>query len=237
MENKNTNNRTIPLILFIIGEILIILAFLIIVPDFKRNNIFYLDLVVVSLVYFANANNFINLIPFNKNFESKIAGIGILWLFTYIYSIFAVVAALLPHSLNFNFQLLIQVFLLFGFAVGMYLSKTATAYLVTVKQKEQFAKESIHSLSDIILRLELTYKSKNLIWNKEEQLVSVIKEKARFLSASNNVVAKERKANIISETGNILDSLESLNPDRELILEKLKRCDNLLNERKQFYYT
>ncbi len=234
---KSNNISLTSLLLVIGGEFLIVASFFLIVRQIARGPVFYLDIGVVTAIYTIIISRFFNLWTDKENFDAKIGGLGLLMFFVYAYTLFAIagiifgVSALLP----FKIQLMYQAILLFLFVAGSYLSQSSARFAVSVGENEQALKRDIRSLAETMTSIEMAYHAKNLNWDDEQQLIVKVKEKVRYLSASNNASAKQLESDFINEAQDVLYAIRSAAPDKQLINTKLKNCDNLLNQRKQFY--
>jgi len=233
-----SSDRLIPVLLFLTGEALIIATFLLVFSESQRDNLFWLNLVVVSILYMANVNNFFDLFSFNKNFESRIAGIGILWFFIILYNILAIFGISIGWILiiTFKFQLLYQAFIAFGLLLILFTSQKSDQQSQQVQRKEEEVRSNITKFGVLLHKMEYILKEKGLEWDEEKQILMQIKESTRYLSASTNPLAEETEINLLNEAGRTLALLENANSDRLIVHSGLLTCKNLLARRKEFYF-
>ena len=233
-------NRTksFPIILLIIGELLIISAFFLLTDESKRNGVFWLNIIVASVIYLANVSNFFDFFSFSKSFESSIAGIGVRWFWVNTYTFLAIIGIVVGifAPFSFNVQVFYQSLFLFGLVVTLYVSSISVNHSNSVANEETKVRADIKQIAENILRIEFAITSKGAEWESEKQLVLKLKDNSRYLSASNDKLAKELELDFLEVSKQILSNLNNPSTDRQSIIDKLNHCDNLLKQRKQFYY-
>jgi hypothetical protein len=224
-------------LLAITGGLLIIASFFVLVPQTLWDSVFYLNIGVGVFIYLVIIQRYFALWGGMEQFESKIAGIGIFWFFSTLYTVLAVSGLIYGanYLLPFKVQLLYQAIFVFVFLVGLNLANSSARYAVSVSSGEQNLKQGVRALSETVISIEMAFNSKNLNWKEEQQLISKVKEKVRFLTTSNNANAKVLESDFITEGEQILSALRSPDPDQRIIISKLYKCDNLLDQRKQFF--
>jgi len=235
MENKSPGQSFT--LLAIAGGILVVASFFVLVPQPLRDAIFYLNLGVGIFIYLVIIHRYSALWGSEEQFESKIAGMGIFESFSVLYAILAVsgIIAGANYALPFKIQLLYQLISVFIFFVGFSLANSSARFAVSVSVAEHEMKQGIRALSDTVISIEMAFNSKNLSWKEEKQLIARVKEKVRYLSASSNAHAKTLESEFMFEGEQILSDLRSSDPDQRTIITRLYKCDNLLDQRKQFF--
>jgi hypothetical protein len=218
--------------------LLIISSFFLLTNEGKRDNIFWLNIIVASVIYLINVSNFFDFFSFNKSFESSIAGIGVRWFWVTIYSVIAILGIIfgLTMPIGFNIQLFYQSVILFGLIVSLYVSYIAASHSNSVTNEESLVRADIKQIAELLLRIEFSINSKGAEWEVERQLVLKLKDKSRYLSASNNNLAKELEKEFIQVAQLILSDLNKTSIDRQLIVKNLNHCDTLLKQRKELYF-
>ncbi len=234
---NESKNKLIPLLLIFLGEILIVSAFYLLIPEVFWNKGFYLNMIATSIVYLFNILTIFNLFPSTDNFNKKIAGLGILMFFDIIYTLLAVsiIVVGMFSLIPFNLQLILHSGLLFGLAIILFISNGSSDYAQTVYQSEKTIRNGILNLRTAISEVEFSYNTAKLDWQSEGKTIYEIKEIARYLSPIQNEAAELLELKIIAEFKNLIEEFSHNIPDRQIVKDKLMQCNILLNKRKQFY--
>lgn len=216
---------------------LIVAGFFIFTPEAKRNDIFWLNLVVACLVYTVNHNNIFGLFSYSKGFDKQIAGMGMRWVYSWIYSLLALAGVIFgfKKDVNFDYQLYYQLICLFILVVTYYLSFISSHHATSYQDEEKDLREGKEKLLELITKLELIFSRNLSTWEAEKKQAEKVKENVRFMTACNNPTAKILESEIITEVENIIQLVQSNEPDRSRILEIFTRCNNLIAERKKIY--
>lgn len=224
-------------ILIAFGEILIISGFYILVPADLRGNIFFLNIVVVSIVYLVNVFSFLDFFPTVSEIDRSVAGLGIKWFFILAYSILAltILTIGLVTILSFKYQLVLQLFTLFILLVGLVISARSSDKSQKLADQQGEERNRKQQINDILLRLSLDIKRKVPDNEQELNLIEKLKEKNRMLTVSNHLTAQELENEIINELSNLNGIILTNDSTNNKILEVLNRCQILFDQRKQFY--
>ncbi len=224
-------------VLIAFGEILIVSGFYILVPTDLRGNVFFLNIIVVSIVYLVNVFSFLDFFPSISEIDRTVAGLGIKWFFIIVYSIFALAILLigLVTILPFKYQLVLQLFALFVLLGGLVISTRSSDKAQKLADQQGEERNRKQQINDILLRLSLDIKRKVPENEQELNLIEKLKEKNRMLTISNQLMAQELENEIINELSNLNRIVLTNDQNNGKILEVLNRCQILFDQRKQFY--
>jgi len=224
-------------VLIAFGEILIVSGFYILVPTDLRGNVFFLNIIVVSIVYLVNVFSFLDFFPSISEIDRTVAGLGIKWFFIIVYSIFALAILLigLVTILPFKYQLVLQLFALFVLLGGLVISTRSSDKAQKLADQQGEERNRKQQINDILLRLSLDIKRKVPENEQELNLTEKLKEKNRMLTISNQLMAQELENEIINELSNLNRIVLTNDQNNGKILEVLNRCQILFDQRKQFY--
>ena len=83
-------NQTFGYVVLLAGLALIFAGFFLFVPQEKRNDVFWLDLIVACLVFIVASLTELGLFGINFDFEKQVGGLGIRLVYIRLYSMFAI---------------------------------------------------------------------------------------------------------------------------------------------------
>lgn len=225
------------LVLLLIGLAVIFSGFLLLLPEQKRNNIFWLDLFVTCLVFAMNFQMQFDLINIRPNPDSRIGRLGIRITYIYIYTFLAIslIVSGFFIPINFNLQLLLQIVFAFILVLGYFFSYISAYQIFKVQTEHEAQQKRKNDIVEAANQFERFILESNSGFGHERLRIGEIKEHARYLAPSNDEMANAieteiantiRQAYLIARTGK--DSSQD-------ILLLLNKCDELLNIRKQSY--
>lgn len=235
MDNKKSNLWAL-LILFA-GLGLIVTGFFLFIPEADRNDVFCLNISVVSVVFLANYINFFGLFGLHLNFDSQIASLGIRWSFIRAYSIIAILAILIcwHYKVEFRHQLYIQLIGGFFLLLTVFLAQLSSekASSVAIEQEDNRAGKT--EILRLIQQFDLMFSSNTDNWQTEKHAIDTLKENVRYLSPSNDKSARDLDEEIAVTLQKAYTCLCGTDSERAEFPSFLKTCESLLTLRKSTY--
>lgn len=224
-------------ILFLFGIALIFTGFFIIFPEEKRNNIFWLNLIVICLIYFLNFANLFGLLGIYFDFNKQIAGLGMRLAYLRLYNLFAigVITICWYKQVDFKYQLYLQLIGLFFLGVLFFLSRLSTSHAASVQEEQNQSRRGKEDILKSIHQLELLFSKDSAKWSSEKQKVELLKENVRYLSPTDNHSAVSLDNEIILEIKKAYDYASTKNEGGTEFISFLSRCEDLLKQRKNIY--
>lgn len=236
MLNKDKMNLAGILIL-LGGELLILLGFYWFRNIFVVPGIIYLDFLIISSVFFLLFSNILSFFIHVQEFELKVGGLGISWVFIGGYSLLSLLGVIagVIFLLSLKLQLLYQLSFFFLFAVGLYIARKSSDNAINVAEDQQESRIPINSIQNLVNQIQIAFSRKNLNWEVERELLEEITVKCRNISPSKSITAKDLEAEIISELEILMSQFIGIDPNREVVKSSLINCDNLIKHRKKLY--
>lgn len=224
--------------LLLTGEALIIFCFL----HFGKNadpQVRTLNIIVASVIY---SLNFIDLlipwVNFRDRAQKTIGSIGLRWMVTFLYILFALGAMIvfnLFFVLSFENQLLVHAILLFLFLVGIFLAFTSSSNVQSVFEQEERNRSGIAEMKklthEVLIKLDQIDGFPAGLKNK----INDLHENLRYLSPGNNPEAPALEKEYLNAMKAIYDRLFDRPPDEEKIERLIGECERLCKDRKQIY--
>lgn len=222
----------------ILGEILILVGFLLLTPS-DRSNIAWLNWAIVSIIFGVNYFSAKTFFPPTEGFSARIPAIGVRIVTCLIYTILSIVWIFVGYSeeLSFKVQLLGHLVLAFIALIGFVVANKASEHATQVEEAE--------SMQAAIL--EAAVQEFNLIcsgFDKDakkgtaEGNLLKLKEEVRFISPVNDEQARqieEQMLAIIRQIGGLLDSSRGANNSENGTLNAyVDRLGTLIKQRKTF---
>lgn len=232
-------SKILNIIVYILGVGLICAVFFALLPDILTENVFWVDLAVSVVVFTLFMFNMGRLVHSNDDMNTNWGSLGVRWFFMWTYAILAASGMVWMYfaALSFSIQIIIQsaflLLLLFGFLFTMVINKQVR----NVAQQQRADSTGLTDMKNIVARFEIHISSKN----PDKNIVSTlneIKDNIRYMSPSPNTMALELENQFIEELSEALTSIprsdKTLNTDE--VLSKLKSCNIILQQRKNFRY-
>jgi hypothetical protein len=235
---KMNTRKIASIALLLFGEVLIIICFL----HFGKNldpDIRALNIVVASLIYCVNFIDF--LIPW-VNFKDKsqktIGSIGLRWVFTFFYILFALGAMVIFNlfvPFSFVNQLLVHSGLLFLFLVGLFLAISSSGVVKTVFEEEKHNREGMVEMKRMTREVQLKLDQMPNLPAGLVQRIGEIQSNLRFLSPGNNSEAVALEVEFTKTMKAMYDCLYDLPLNEEKINRYIHDCERIYNDRKQIF--
>jgi hypothetical protein len=226
------------ILLFIIGEALIILGFV----HFGKNlqpDILVLNIVVTSLIYCLTFFDiFIPWLDLKDRPQRKIGSMGIRWFFTSLYLLTGVGAMIIFNTrfpIPFISQLIIQGILFFLLLLGLYLGFTSAEKVHEVYDEEQLILNNIDEMKMTTKELQLKLDRMKDIPADVVSRINDLQENIRFLSPCNNSRASELERKFVAEMRQLNDCFDDIPLNIAKIQDNIKNCERTYKERKQVF--
>lgn len=232
---KNWNPLT--WILFLGGEAIIIAGFCLFgcqLPD----NVYYLDLIVSSVIYVLLFLNFARpMVNLKDESGSDVGALGINWTFSGWYAFLAVVCmiALPYYELGFKYQLIAQAILLFFLVMGMVFSRESAGKVAEVHRNEKSLTAGIEQVRRGMRRVESTLAESAGVPPAVRQRLDRISESLRYISPSDNPEAAELEERMNEALADIDRALPEAQLNLQLIEKRLNRIERCCEDRKKVF--
>ncbi|KAB2908519.1 MAG: hypothetical protein LC102_05340 [Ignavibacteriales bacterium] len=232
----SSSNNIAAKILFFVGEALIFFGFWEFFHDKLPENVFYLDFIVVSVVYTLYAIRFFDLFRSAKSFDQIVAGLGLNWVILTFYSVVALLIIYYGATslLSFKFQLLLQLGAAFLMAVGFNLLSKVYEKANNVAEMQAELKVQKDRIDDSLKRLELEARVGSPVLSDELKLIEKLKEQNRFISPVNNAESLRIDEELLRLIAEVQRTVSFDRENRSAILDNLQKCVILLEHKKQF---
>ncbi|HOX79327.1 MAG TPA: hypothetical protein PLW31_14965 [Bacteroidales bacterium] len=224
--------------LLLAGEALIIFCFL----HFGRNadpQIRALNIIISSFIL---CLNFIDILFPWVNWKDKsqksIGSLGLRWVVMSLYVLFAVGIMIVFNifiPIGFGNQLLLHAGLIFFFLVGLFLTFTSSANVKSVFEHEEKARSGIAEMKKITNDVRLKLDQMNNLPGGLFKQITDIQDDLRFISPSDNAIAKSLENEFIMKMKSVYDSLYNLPLDEERINRLIHDCNRIYRDRKQIF--
>ena len=230
--------QKLSLIALVLGEILLIAAFLLLGTNLATN-ILILNIVVASLVY---ALFFIDVlfpwIHLGKQQPIEVGSLGVRWFFTWIYA-FAAIGVMLCANIFFSWffvlQFVIQATLIFLLILGMIAVLSAADRVGEVPISENSIRSGVSEMKQVMNNLKIQIST---LPNLPENLVhriNSLNENLRYISPANTIEAREIENLFCQEANNMLIVISNYKYNTTTIENHLKKMEMLYQNRKSVY--
>jgi len=230
-------SNLLPLLILFSGLGLIVAGFFLLVSEVDRNEIFWLNIVVVSVVFLANYINVFGLLGVHLNFNSQVAALGIRLIFIRFYSIIAILVMLIcwKYEVDFRYQLYLQLIGGFFLLLTVFLTQLSTEKASTVAIEQEDDRAGKTEMLRLIQQFELMFSSNTDAWLPEKKAIDLFKERVRYLSPTNDNSARDVDKEIVVSLRKALACLGGTDSERAEFPSYLKTCESLLTLRKSTY--
>jgi hypothetical protein len=230
-------NQTFGNIVVTVGIILIFVGFFLFVPQEKRNNIFWLDLITVCLVFLISSNTELGLFGINFDFEKQVGGLGVRIIVIRIYSILAIGFIAIGYfaKLHFNYQLFFQLLAAFILLVGYYFTTITSDNAVSVQTVQNIERKGKDEILKSLNQFDILFVNDISKWGAVKHKINILKEECRYLSPTNNESTLEIESKILTIIQDAYVKATNQNEDGHEIFSLLNKCEELLKIRINSY--
>ncbi len=230
-----SSQRIVACLFLTAGLGIIILSFFLFLRDLQEEKLFYLNLVAACLVYgvmFLRSADIFRTV--DKVGESG-SGFGLKWYAVWTYVPLAVILIVLSIILewSFRFCLVGHLVLLFLLLLQFFMGTLAKSNVKESMEKVEARKSGLREISSRLAQLEIACQTSGGIVFLEN--VSDLKENIRFVTASDDVVARSLEDKIISMITLITSQIEHSSRSEEDIKTEFEECIHLIELRKKQY--
>lgn len=222
---------------FIGGLGLLIACFFLWRKETTPDDIFYLRLVVSSLVY---CIFFLDL--FGKWINPKdpsqkaVGSLGIKWIVVGIYCAAAILALLLFAGASFKLQLIIQLFILLLLVFGFVAVHSVSDKVADVYQEQKIAKSGIERMKKAMTAIHDKLIECGDVPADYKSRLTEIQDSLRYLSPADNPEAIEFEDRFVDVAKEIETGLPSFAMNQERLNVGLQKLERLFQQRKQLYF-
>ncbi len=231
-------NKTISLLLFLFGEILLIFSF-IYFGQAISSDVIKLNIAVSSLIY---SLFFLDLllpwVNFNDKSQRSIGSIGLRWFSTFAYDIAAIGIMVLCNyqkDTAFTTQVLFHGIALFLFLLGLMFSMSSSSKVVEVYNEETNNRMGIETARSAMRGLKRTISVVQIDSTFSHQ-INQLEENLRFISPSNNSDAIVLDSSLRDEINSLEHYIKNTTQiDYKIVRDQINKCEITIKERKQVY--
>ena len=219
------------------GLALIFTGFFLFVPEEKRNDVFWLDLVTVCLVFIVSSLTELGLFGINFDLEKQVGGLGICIAYIRAYSFLAVAIIAIGYfgEIHFRYQLFFQLFAAFILLIGYYFSNLSSGKAVSVQAEQDLERKGKEEIISALNQFEILFTENSAKWESEKQKIDLLKENVRYLTPSNNQSAADIDSEIANTIQKAYAKTREKNEGGAEIFYLLNKCEELLKLRKTTY--
>jgi hypothetical protein len=230
-------SQTFGYIVLIAGLALIFTGFFLFVPQEKRNDVFWLDLATVCLVFLVSSLTELGLFGINFDFEKQIGGLGIRLVYIRLYSLFAIAIIAIGYfaDVHFRYQLFFQLLAAFILLIGYFFSHLSSGKAVSVQAEQDIERKGKDEILRALNQFEILFTGDSTKWAGEKQKINFLKEDVRYLSPSNNQSAADIDSEIASTIQQAYAIARNKNEGGVEVFLLLNKCEELLKLRKNTY--
>ena len=220
--------KTVPILLLLLGEILIITCFLYFGKNFETK-LLTLNIIISSVIYSLYfIDIFIPIVDFNDKSQKAIGSLGIRWFCTLLYTFIAIGLMIrfnIIKPVDLTTQIIIHLILIFLLLFGLFFAiaskhKVHEIYIEEYSNRNR-VEEIMKALKDIQLKLGQT----NNIPKEINTRINNLQESLRFISPSNNIEAIELESKFLIDIKNLKESLFSTPYNSEKTNEEIINCE------------
>jgi len=222
----------------LLGEVLIIIGFILFGEHLGRNTLI-LNIIIASIIYSLFFSDILfSWINLGDKSQRKIGTIGVRWIFTWLYTLFAI-ATMVVCNLLLNLSFPIQLFV-HGILIFLLLLGFIAVISVSNKTKEVFTQENTNRNGVIEMKKAITNLKNRMndlsgLPEYFSNKIDTLEDDIRYLSPSNNLEAHELESSFTNTIRDIYIAIENFSMNEELINNNLKKCERIFQNRKQIH--
>lgn len=222
----------------VLGEALIITTFILFRGD-SSDNILALNIIVSTIIYgLFFIDILIPWIDFSDKSEKKIGALGIRWLTTWLYTIAAIAAMIIGNvtlDLVLSTQIIIHGILIFFLLLGFVATINSSDRVEKVYLQEMMNRNGINEMKSAIRSLKDKMNNSTELPEYFVNRINTLEENIRFISPSDNPEAFNLEQSLIETLSDISLSISHFSMNEESIENRLRRCEQLYQNRKNIY--
>ncbi|MDE5690391.1 MAG: hypothetical protein K2I38_06860 [Duncaniella sp.] len=223
--------------LFLLGEAILIAGFCLFghrLPD----NVYYLDLIISSVIYILLFLNFARpMVRLDDESGSDVGSLGISWTFTGWYAVLSVICMIaMPYcDLEFKYQLIAQAILLFFLLMGIIFSRESGSKVAEVYHREKSMTDGMDNVRRQMRAVLDTLAETRNVPAPVRQRIDRINESLRYISPSDNPEAEGLETLMAESLADINRALADVELNRSLIDSRLSRTERCCENRKKLF--
>lgn len=224
-------------VILLAGLALIFTGFFLFVSEAKRNDVFWLDLAIVCIIFLVTSLTELGLFGINFDFEKQVGGLGIRLAYIRSYSFFAIAIIVIGYfgDIHFRYQLFFQLLAAFILLLGYFFSYLSSDKAVSVQAEQDLHRKGKDEILKALNQFEILFTGNSTKWAGEKRKISFLKENVRYLSPSNNASASNFDIEIAKTIQQAYAIAMSGNEGHTEVFALLNKCEELLILRKNSY--
>ncbi len=228
-------------LLFAIGLGIIITSFYYFAPTDSKREVLILNMVITSFIYFLFfIDVLIPMVNFKDKSQAKIGSLGIRWLVTILYTLFAVGLMLFftfGWEAKSGTQIILHSILAFLTLLGLFSAMVLSSKVENVFHEEQKSLSLLFEIKNIAEKLIDNTQFNSEITPEIKGKLIEFSENIRYISPSNNVEAFSLEKSIKEELNKLENALQLNSGNSDIILASINKCNILYKNRKSIYST
>jgi|JI102314A2RNA_FD_contig_61_3078258_length_1797_multi_2_in_0_out_0_1 hypothetical protein len=237
MNNMKQRNQTFGYVVLLAGLALIFTGFFLFVPEVKRNDVFWLDLSTVCLVFIVSSLTELGLFGINFDFEKQVSGLGIRLVYIRFYSLLAITIITIGYfaDVHFRYQLFFQLLAAFILLVGYFFSHFSSGKAMSVQVEQDMERKGKDEILRALNQFDILFTGDLTKWLREKQKINFLKEDVRYLSPTNSQSAADIDSEIANTIQQAYAKAREKNEGGTEVISLLNKCEELLKLRKNTY--
>lgn len=230
-------NQTFGYVVLLAGLALIFTGFFLFFPEEKRNDVFWLDLLTVCLVFIVSSLTELGLFGINFDFEKQVGGLGIRLAYIRFYSFLAITIIIIGYfaDVHFRYQLFFQLLAAFILLVGYFFSHFSSGKAASVQAEQDMERKGKDEILRALNQFDILFTGDSTKWSREKQKINFLKEDVRYLSPTNSHTAADIDSEILSTIQQAYVKAREKNEGGTDVISLLNKCEELLKLRKNTY--
>lgn len=223
-------------ILFLIGGLgIIIAAYYLLLKDYQKDNIFYLNILVTCLIYVFFFVRAFDILGHVDRVSEQSSGYGLKWFGLWFYTplALALIVCSIIFEFSFNFCLIGHLVLLFILLLFFFLGSVVKNNVNNVIGNIEARKSGLKEIATQIDLLEM--KNKFAKGESYQQAIDKLRENVRFITASDKPVAIAFENKLIERIQLIASQIENNSQPAEIINAEFEECLSIIELRKKQY--
>lgn len=239
MLKSEVMKKILSYLLFAIGLGLIITCFYYFTPTDTDREVLILNIVITSFIYFLFfIDALIPMVNFKDKSHAKIGSLGIRWLATILYALFAIALMLIfafAWEAKSVTQILLHSILAFLTLLSLYGATASSSKVESVFREEQKSFSQLSEIKNMAKKLVDNTQFNSEITPEIKGKLLEISENFRYVSPSNNNEASLLEQSIKEELNKLENALQFNPGNSDVILSTINKCNTLYQNRKSTY--
>jgi hypothetical protein len=198
-----------------------------------------LNIVVTSIIYSLYfAGLILPRFDFNDKSQKAVGSLGVRGFFVLFYTVCAIGLMMkfnLYQTALFNTQLIFQAALVFILCLGMYFASVAAQKTSEVHRAENGYRANLDAIREATSDVQFKLKMMQDVPKEITLRLTEFQDNLRFISPGNGDETANLEAGLLSEINNLGSYIRQRPLDHDKIIDSIKTCELIYQQRKQIY--